>query len=193
MSKKMNPVAALVAGMSLGRHMTNDVAFQYRMGSGWPGDVGRGQSTRIEPCKQDVTNPIALYGHAAFVNTSANSVRGAGAGDTALTDVYGVCVRPNPIQQQSAASLNASFGVGAPPATGVVDIIREGSITVKVFGTPTKNGAAFLWVAASGSGHVQGAWEAAASGGNTAAIANARFNGPPDADGYCELQVWQRA
>lgn len=173
------------------RAKTRDVAFTYRMGAGFPGDVNKAVGSRIEPCKMDTTDPVDLYGHGCTVNTSANSVRKFKAADTSLVKLYGVVVRPYPTQQ-TTGGMSASMGVGAPPTSGVVDVIREGSIIVKVVGTPTKDGAAYLWVAASTGSHVQGSFETSASSGNTILLSNARFNGPPDADGYAELQLWQR-
>lgn len=176
-----------------GRALTCDVAYGYRMGAGFPGDVNRGVSTRIEPVKNHASTPVPKTGQAAIVDTATNTIRKFAAGDTAVTKVYGITTRDYPTQQQSASDLNAAFGQGTLQAGQICGVLREGAMMVKVnAGTPTKDGAVFLWVAADSGNHVQGEFETAASAGNTAAIANMRFNGPPDANGNVEVQIWQR-
>lgn len=170
-----------------GRARAGDVAFTYRMGAGFPGDVNRTHPFSVEPALQDPTNPILGYGFACVVNTAANSVRQMAAGDTALTAVYGILARPYPTQQQSGG-MSSPFGQQVPPATGVVDVLKQGYVMVPIVGQPTKGGAVFVWVAASSGSHVQGGFEAAATGGSTIALgARITFNGPPDANGIGEL------
>ena len=170
------------------RAFTKDVAFAFRMGSGFPGDVNRAHPMNIEPALINVANPPAAYGNAVLLDTATNSVRNVASGDTGVTRIYGMAVRPYPTQQAAASNFGAAaIGAAAPPAAGVMDVLRDGYGIVRVFGSPTKDGAVFVWVAASSGGHIQGALEAAATGGSTAAIANARFNGPPDANGFTEV------
>lgn len=188
---KKTSLALAVAAAYLGRAVTCDVAIGYRMGAGYPGDVNRTHPFSVEPGLMDATNPIAAYGNAALINTAANSFRGLIASDTAVTKIAGVLVRPYPTQQQSGG-MSASLGSATPPTSGVVDVLRTGYAMVKVpAGTsPTKGGAVYVWVAASTGSHVQGGFETAASAGNTAAIANAYFNGPADANGNYEIMVF---
>lgn len=172
---------------------TRDVAFTYRMGAGFPGDVNRTHPASILPAVNDTTNPVRLYGDPVVVNTAANTVRGLIASDTAVTRLYGVCVRPYPVQQTSGGP-TASLGAGVPPAgPSVIDVLRDGYIIVRCnnFATqqPTKDGAVYVWIAATAGAQIQGGFSSVASGGNTATIANARFCGPTDANGYCELEI----
>ena len=175
---------------------TTDVAFPYRMGAGFPGEVTRSSfSNQIEPCLINVATPPLAYGCAVLVDTATNSVRQMAAGDTAVTKIYGVTVRPFP--QQQASTAGGQYGAvalgtaGVPPTSGVIDVIREGYVMVKLSngGTVTKQGPVFVWVAASTGNHVQGGFEAAASAGNTAALADCWFNGPSDANGIVELYI----
>ena len=179
-------MAAIIA--TTRRHMTQDVAYQYRMGGGFAGEVNRMHPASIEPCLINTTTPPKAYGHVVLADTT-NGVRSVAAGDTGVTRIYGVAVRPYPTQQTSGG-MSSSFGVAAPPTSGVLDVLRAGYITVKCVGTPKKDDPVFVWVAVDGSGNLQGQVRATASAGNTAAIANARFNGVPDADGVVEIVVW---
>lgn len=169
------------------RAKTCDAAFQFRMGSGFAGDVNRTHPATIEPCLNDVGTPVLFYGEAVLVDTTNQSVQPFGAGDTAVTVAYGVSVRPYPFQQSSASNFGeAAFGDATPPA-GAIDILRAGYIMAKVTGTPTKGQPVHVWCAASAGAHVQGQFEAVADAGNTATLANATFNGSPDANGVVEI------
>lgn len=183
---------ALIATTTI-RARTHDVAFTYRMGAGFPGDVNRTHPASILPGLMDTTNPVAAYGFPVLVNTSANDYRGLIASDTAVTTIAGVLVRPYPTQQTSGG-MSASLGAATPPTSGVVDVLNSGFILTKLSNfaaaNATKGGAVYVWIAASTGNHVQGGFEASATGGSTIAITNARFNGPSDANGVCEVQVW---
>jgi hypothetical protein len=175
-------------------HMTQDVAFGYRMGAGFPGDVNRTHPAGIVPglLNTSVQSP-RLFGDPVIVDTATNSYRGFVAGDvTSPTFIDGVLVRPYPTQQTSGG-MTASFGTGAPAAGQPCDVLEDGFIMVKVNngGTPTKDGAVYVYTAVSSGNHVQGGFEAAA-GANLMLINNAVFNGPPDANGIAELRVWRQ-
>lgn len=176
-------------GVRRGRMVTNDIAFLYRMGAGSPGDVTRYENSKIEPCVIDGANPVLLFGLAGvYDRTSVNGVRSVIAGDTAID---GFIVRPFPTQQASGTNFGAApFGVGAPPATGLTDILKSGYMLAKLGGTTAavKGGVVNIWVAASTGTHVQGGVEAATSAGNTIALdAKSYFNGPADAGGIVEV------
>lgn len=173
--------------------MTHDAAFPFRMGAGFPGDVNRTHPASIVQGLQDGTTPVRRYGDPVLYGT--NTIRGFVADDTAVTRLKGVLVRPYPTQQTSGG-MSASIGAATPPgANNVQDYIEDGFVMVKVdnigAGSPTKGSAVFVWCAASAGNDVQGGFRAAASAGNTAAIANAEFMGPPDASGVCEIRVWK--
>ena len=166
-------------------------AFPFRMGAGFAGDVNRTHPASIEPAMNDATNPVLLPGLACVVNTAANSVRQMAAGDTALTDIWGILVRAFPTQQATAtlAYAQANYGAVAPGTVQPVDVLRSGYIMVPVVGAVTKGGAVYVWVAASGAGHTQGGFEAAATGGSTMTLSAGRayWNGPADSTGIAEL------
>lgn len=172
------------------RMKARDAAFQFRMGAGFPGDVNRTHPATIEPVLIDATSPPTAFGQPVLVDPTSQGVRPFAAGDTAITTAYGMSVRPYPFQQSSASNFgSAAFGTGAPPATGVMDVLRAGYIMAKLptGETSVKGGAVYVWCAASTGVHVQGGIESAASAGNTAALAGVTFNGAPDADGTVEV------
>lgn len=167
-------------------------SFLYRMGASFPGYVNRLHPANVEPVLNDPTLPVLQAGLACLINSAGNGVRQVGAGDTAVTKIYGVAVRAFPIQDPGLAD-NQWGGVGqgpaALPAGTPIDVLRLGYIGCFINGTPKKNDPVFVWVAASAAPHIQGGFEAVASAGNTAAVTNAFFNGPPDANGYGEAVI----
>lgn len=171
--------------------VTHDgMAIKYRVGAGYAGTVNRTHPFSVEPNKIDTTSPPTGYGKAVIVNTAGDAVRDMAAGDTGVTKIYGVAVRPYPTQQESGG-MSAAIGAATPPVAGVMDVLRYGYINVYAVGAAKKDGAVHLWIAASTGAHVQGTFESAASGGNTVAITNAKFNGPPDTNGITEIIVWE--
>lgn len=171
------------------RIKTQDVAFAYRMGAGFPGVVTRQNPANIEPCAIDAANPPTAYGQAVMDSNQA-----VGFNISAFSDgieVYGVTVRPYPMQAASASSDFGAqgFGASAPPVTGVIDVLRIGYITVPVVGTPEKGGPVHIWTSASSGSHVQGGFEAAESVGNTVSILNMQFNNSKDSSGYVEVCI----
>lgn len=179
-----------------GRSRTCDVAFAYRMGAGFPGDVNRTHPASIEPARQDDDTPMTLYGQAAIATKDAdNAVRPFAAADTGLDTMWGVSVRPFPTQQTTGGPA-ASFGVAVPPTNGPIDILRSGYIMVKIPAAEAalafKGGAVFVRCQNSpGADDPVGGFKAQADGGNTAAL-NVKvyqFNGPADAQGNVELCV----
>jgi hypothetical protein len=169
-----------------------DVAFKYRMGAGFAGDVNRTHPHSVEPALINVATPPTAYGQ-FVIATATNDVRPFAAGDTAVTNPYGMTVRPFPTQQ-TTGGMSATLGAATPPVTGVIDILRSGMI-MAVLNTGSaasaKGAAVFIWVAATVAGHVQGQLEAAANGGNTAALdaTLVQFNGPADASGIVEVSL----
>lgn len=173
-----------------------DVAFAFRMGAGFPGDVNRTHPVSVEPSLQSATSPCTAYGQALVVDGVTNTLRRLLVGDAAVTKPYGIAVRPYPTQDGGAANAFGATTLGAatPPAAGEIDVMRSGYIMVQMnslAGAVNKGGAVFVWVAATVAGHVQGQYESAANGGNTAALdANLyQFNGPADSAGVVEISV----
>ncbi len=182
--------AARPKGKFVGRRFTQDAAFTYRMGAGFPGDVTRTHPASIRPGLNDPTNPATAFGQSLLINTAANSWRSILASDSDISDIQGILVRPYPVQEGSGSNYGAqAFGTGGPVIPGQpLDVLLSGSILVQVVGAPTLGGPVYIWVAASSGSHVLGGFEAASSG-STVTLTNPRtyFGGPPDANGVAEL------
>lgn len=187
--------APYVLGRSLGRHRTCDTAIAFRMGAGFPGDVNRGHPSSIQPALNSPINPVAAYGLGVLIDTAGganNGVRSLSGGDAAITDIWGVAVRPFPIQQSTTGNNYGAVPYGAiqPPLNQPIDVLRGGYIMVNVNGACVKGGAVFIWTGATGGGHTQGGFEATANGGVTTAVLNTllyMYNSPPDSNGVAEL------
>lgn len=167
-------------------------AYLYRMGVGIPGDVNRVDSgMTIEAQAADPLDPIPAYGVPVVMNAAGSGVGPVDAADAAA-DLYGVLVRTFPGQSNPPNAFGAQqllTDTSVPPTQGTLDVLRRGYIAVKLntgSPAPLKGQPAFVWVAATAAGHVQGQFEAAASGGNTVA-APATFMGPADANGVTEI------
>ena len=198
--KKLTRVAAavMIAAGFAARATTRDVSYNYRMGAGFAGDVNRMRPATILPnmVNTSVQSP-RLYGDPVLVDTATNSVRGFVAGDTTTpATIFGVAVRPYPTQQSSggmSATLQTTGAGAAINTTQPLDVLRQGFIMVKVnsgAASVTKGGTVYVWFAANSGNHVQGGFEGSATGGSTALISNARYNGPADANGMAEVEVW---
>lgn len=176
-----------------GRAYTRDVAFTYRMPAGFAGDVNRTHPASIEPVLWDITSPPTYYGQAVVVDAASHNVRACGVtDDSALTDIYGVAVRPYPIQQ-TTGGMAAGFGNSIPPVNQPGDVLKSGYIMVPVsnLGVPVKGGGVWVWAKPNSGNHIQGGFEVANSAGNTFALPlnSYSWNGGPDANGIAELIV----
>jgi hypothetical protein len=185
-------------GRFVGRHTTMDadpMAFQFRMGNGVAGSVNRFHPATIVPQPIDPTNPPSI-GLAVVVDATSNKVRGILSGDQGLTDIWGILVRPWPVQQGNSASPNfvgaVGFG-GIQPVSqqfGVWDVLRSGYILVPVVGSPVLGGLVYVWTAAASGSHVQGGFEAATPGGSGFQITGndkTNWNSGVDAFGVAEV------
>ena len=187
---------AVIAGQRVASATTHDVAFPFRMGAGFPGDITRAHPMSVVAgLNNSSVQAIRFYGDAVFVNTADSTIRGVVAGDGSVTPakIYGVCVRPYPIQQQAQTSINnAAIGAAAVPAGAIVDTLRIGFIMVKLpaGAAVTKDGTVYVWAAATSGNNIQGQFVAAASSTNTLTVTNAKFCGPADANGNAEIEVW---
>ncbi len=169
-------------------------AFTFRAGAGFPGEVSRQENSIIEPFVINASTPPLLYGIAMIVDTTTGISRPYAAGDTAITTPFGVLVRPFPSSQASATNFGNTplGGAGVPPSSGPASLLVSGYIIVQVPVGSTaavKNWPVFVWAAATSGVHIQGGFETAASGGNTAALSTSlcHFNGQQDANGLIEL------
>ena len=182
-----------------GRGYTRDafdpMAFQFRMGAGFFGDVNRTHPFNVEPALVDPTNPPLFFGQAVVVDATSKKIRRVLSTDTALIDVYGFVVRPFPIQDSGTAGAFGAQGLGgftSVPLNQPVDVLRSGYMITYVNGSPGKGDPLYVWIAATASPHNQGFMEAGASGASTvlitpAGIYTSVFNGPPDANGAGEI------
>lgn len=189
---KKSLIALAVLAASGARHMTYDAAIKYRMDAGFPGDVNRTHPASIFPAQQDSTTPVRRYGDGAMLGAN-NCLRGFNAGDTAITKLQGILVRPYPTQQTSGG-MTSTIGTATPPGANTVqDFIEDGYVMVKIdnlaAGNPVKGGAVFVWCAVTAGNDIQGGFRAVTSAGNTASIANAFFTGPADANGNAEIRI----
>lgn len=188
-------LGAASASSYRGRARTLDVAFTYRMGAGYPGDVNRLHPASIVPGLQDPANPVRLYGDPVLVGAN-NAYRGYVVGDTTAAKIKGVLVRPANIQQ-TAGGMSAAFGVGAPPVTAgtVFDVIEDGHVMVKcnnaAAGQPTKGSGVYVWFGASAGNDVQGGFTGRANA-SAILLTNAEWTGPVDANGIGEIRVWKQ-
>lgn len=175
---------------------TKDVAYSFRMGAGFPGDVNRTHPASIEPTLIDASAAPQQYGQAVLMDPTTQGVRPAAVGDQSDAtplDFYGTMVRPYPLQAPAGSS-NAQQGLGAalPPQSGVCDVLRLGYTMVQLnvgSTAPVKNGKVYVWCAATSGNHIQGGYETAFSAGNTVEVANARFMGGMDTNSVAELVI----
>lgn len=174
-----------------------DVAYAFRMGAGFAGDVNRSHPVSIEPAQQNAATPATAYGQAVVADTigGTNTVRPIVAADQAVTTLYGVTVRPYPQQQSTSNTEFAATGIGSatPPGAGQeIDVCRAGYIMVQLNAgepSPTKGAPVFVCAEITNGNHVQGGFEVTARGAVTQVILDARYtyNGPADSTGLVEL------
>jgi len=188
---------AVRGAVKLMRAKVRDVAFGFRMGAGFAGDINRSHPVNVEPCQQSATAPATAYGQAVVADTigATNTIRPIVAADQAITTIYGVTTRPFPQQQSTSSVAYAAspFGAGTPPGAGeVIDVVRAGYIMVQLNTgepSPTKGAPVYVCAEATNGNHVQGGFEVTARGAVTQVILDSRYtyNGPADADGVVEL------
>lgn len=168
-------------------------AFQFRMPAGFPGDVNRGHPSSIEPCLVDAAAPPTAFGQAVVVDATTEGVRPIVAGDSALTLIWGITVRPYPFQASTGGAYgSAAFGSATPQTPGAIDVLKAGYIMAKLnvgSVSPTKGAPVYIWYAATSGNHIQGGFESANTGGSTLQLDPSlySFNGPSDADGNVEI------
>lgn len=185
--------APMLAGPKI-RARTRDVAFGFRMGAGFPGDVNRSRPASIVPSLiNTATQAPRAFGDPVLVAADGTSLRGLVAGDGSATPgiIYGFTVRTFPTQQMSGGPTSA-IGAAAPPTSGIMDALRQGFIMCKLpaGAVVVKGGTVYAWAAATSGNNIQGALVAASSTTNTYTVTNAKFNGPADALGNVEVEVW---
>lgn len=162
-------------------------SFLTRMPAGIPGAISRNQMAQVEPQQFDPDHVFIAYGRAVKLSAS-ELIQPIGAGDTAA-DVYGVLVRPYPLQITSNS--DQALGAGTPPTSGINDVIVAGYISVQLYGATAakRGGQVYIRIANAGAGEVVGGFEAAADGGDTITPNGWTFMGPADADGMTEIRI----
>jgi hypothetical protein len=167
------------------------VAFVFRMNAGIPGEVSRFQTlgTTITPELQNAATPVLEYGVPVILNNSG--VRPLIATDTTADSEAGFLVRPFPGGDRTVAFPSGSvpFGSGTPPATGLVDLLRRGFMTVRMCGAAAaqRNAPVWVWTAVSGGANVQGRVTATDPTTSGFKLNRAFFRGPADAQGNTEI------
>lgn len=180
----------------LGRARTCDVAFPYRMGAGFPGDVNRTHPAEIEPALLLAANAdFFVFGQMGIVDAGTNSIEPIGVAQQSDSDdllPFGALVRSYPTQQQNGTNYGAvAIGNATPPTSGIADFARNALIMVQLnigVTPPVKGGRVYIWCAATSGNHIQGGYETEASAGNTVRLdPRYIYNGPPDSNGVVEL------
>jgi len=183
-------------GMFAGSWRTRDTvsgtAITFRMAAGFPGAVNRSHPASIEPVLIDSSSPPLYYGEAVLLDGTSQGVRPFGTGDSAVTTIYGVTVRPFPLQQNTTTP---SLYTATPPTSGLMDVLRSGYIMIQFNNSgsaPVKGGQPYVWYGATSSPHTQGLWETA-SGASTATVGTQErqtYQGGWDANNTGEL-AWE--
>jgi hypothetical protein len=161
------------------------VAFISRMPAGIPGTISRAaEQSTVEPVPitpAGQANAPTSYGVGTVIDANTGQLRLPAAGDAAIT---GILTRPFP-----TTSSQDPLGTSTVPAKGPVDRCKRGYVSVLLSGAtqPVKDGAVYCRIQNAAAGKFVGGFEAAADGGNTVAVANAYFTGPPDANGNVEV------
>lgn len=161
------------------------VAIPFQMSHGFAGDITR-HLFSVEPVAQLQTNPVPYPGLAVVIDQATGMARPPAAADTAI---YGVAVRSFPGQEWSATNYGASpFGPVMLAPSQPLDVMRMGYMLVAVVGNPRKGDPVFVWVAASGGGHVNGGFEAAETVGSTIQLdSKTMWSTPADGNGLAEI------
>jgi len=155
------------------------------MPMGVPGDLSRSHAI-VESYNQNVTLPVGLYGVPVKLGAAADTVSPIVAAGTSAS-VVGFMVRSFP--SQGGAVVNEAFGVGVPPLSGPVSVMKEGYIIVKNnAGTPAKEGIVYMRIGTPTADKPLGGIEAAADGADTVVLVGAQFMGAADADGNAEVR-----
>lgn len=157
-------------------------AFIYRMPAGIPGVVTRPESAKIEAQIMDSAYPVTQYG--LPVKMVSGKIRPMAESDS--SQPYGWLVKPYPAQ----ATTNEALGVATPPASGLIDVLVSGYMSVKAAeGTPAKNGTVYYRSQQTSPAVLIGRVEVDSSGSpsTNVAISLCRFMGTGDADGNVEI------
>jgi hypothetical protein len=155
---------------------------------GYPGTLSRNgdEITRSHPVKSDSAD--INFGDPVLLNADY-SVSRFGADGTDAT-FGGVAVR-----KVKSATSYPDQATGKYAAYEYADVTQRGAVTVRCnVGTPSATAKVYVRITANGAipAGVVGEFEAAADGGNTVEITNARWGTTKDANGIAELIIMTR-
>jgi hypothetical protein len=156
-------------------------AITLRAPVGFPGAITRDLDlTVVQEIISSATPPTAF---GQFVKLVSGLLLPLASGDAAAV-IYGLLVRPYPMQG------NSTTGSNAPPTTGIADVLRRGymAVTLKL-GTATKGGQVYVVTTAGGSVAVNDIVTASspAGGGTAVAAPGCFFQGAADSGGIVEV------
>lgn len=159
----------------------------YRMPAGVPGATYRAEHLLVTTevvTPFGGTNAPSFFGQGLVVDATTGLARAFFTGDTT---VDGFLVRAYPTQGGQADN----FGGGTIPASGPIDLMRRGYMTVTLYGATAAVKGGIVYVRASGQNGTttfQGGVEAASGSGLVALPSRiCYFNGPADASGITEI------
>lgn len=158
-------------------------AITLRAPVGFPGAVTRDLDlTVIQEIIDSGTPPTAFGGAVKLVSGKLQPI----ASGDAASAVYGLLVRPYPMQG------NSTTGSNAPPTSGIADVLRRGymAVTLKL-GTAAKGGQLYVVTTAGGS-VVVGDFVTSTSpagGGTAVAMNGCFFQGAADSGGIVEVSA----
>jgi hypothetical protein len=158
-------------------------AYTFRMPSGVAGDVTRTNAPFIIETQFQGAHPVTAFGAPVFLVAGKVEALTATQAD-GTHPVYGISVRSNPTSGSSYPS--QGLGSATPNTTGILDILREGYINVKVNEVVAAGDAALLAVTGASAGQLS---NAAGIIGTPTTIVVGKFTGPADAFGNAEIFV----
>ena len=186
------------SGIFVGRAVTKDVAYTFRMPGGFAGEANRTHPVSIISEKFDGTNYPTAFGMPLILDSSSHLPRKFLSTEKNTTGVYpyGVVVRPYPGQGTPAATYGApeTFGVGAPPSNQIGDVLTWGYVKVQLgdgqITGAVKGGAVYIWCDTAAGHDLTGYFTTTTTSGSVAALDTNHFmwNGVQDASGIVELK-----
>lgn len=163
------------------------VSYLYRMPAGIPGEPNRAQQFTIEPGSVTpfgTAGAPAAYGVPMVIDATSGNIGNYRTLKSGDTKVDGLLVRPYPTQ-----SSQDPLGTSTPPASGQIDIMKRGYMTVLLSGSgaAAKGAPVYVWTAAASGTHIVGGFEATDPSTSGFAVTGAYFMGPADANGNVEI------
>lgn len=161
-------------------------AYLLRAPAGIPGMLSRPNDSTVEAVVVTAfgdTGAPGAFGLAGSIDATTGLFRLVADPDTT---VYGFLEKPFPAIGGGAAQ---GLGQAVPPASGIVDVMVRGYMTVLLGGSTAaaKGGPVWVWSSASSGANVKGQVVAADPSGDGFIVARSYFMGPADAAGNVEI------